>query len=90
MTDALDQHCEVVAVVIRGGPAYRQPGDPFAWACYVARCSRDAGYLLAMTAVPRPSEVRRARSELLALGFRRLEFTRTDGRRGRVMLAGGE
>lgn len=79
-------HVEVVAVVLRGGPDYRRPGDSFNWACYVARDGVDSGYVLALLGMPARSEMRRAREELRALGFRRLRFTRVSGREGAVDL----
>ncbi len=82
------QHCEAVAVVVRGGPAYRRPGDPFEWVCYIARNDIDCGYVLAMIGSPSLVEFRRAREELRALGFRRLEFTRVSGREGHFNFRG--
>lgn len=80
--DQAAQHCEAVAVVIRGGPEYRRPGDPFTWACYVARNDIDSGYVLAAIGAPSLADFRRAREELRRLGFRRLQFTRVSGRHG--------
>lgn len=76
------RHVEAVAVVLRGGPDYRQPGDPFAWACYVTRSDLDTGYVLAMIGQPTLADFRRARAELRALGFARLTYTRVNGREG--------
>lgn len=83
---ALTQHAEAAAVVLRGGPEYRRPGDVFTWACWVCRDGPDSGYVLALLGLPARSEMRRAREELRALGFSRLRFTRVSGREGEVAL----
>lgn len=80
--DQAPQHCEAVAVIIRGGPGYRRPGDPFRWICYIARNDLDSGYVLAAIGTPSRADFRRAREELRQLGFRRLQFTRVSGRHG--------
>lgn len=80
-------HCEVATVVVRGGPEYVQPGDPFVWTCYVVRCGIDTGYVLAMLGTPTIAEFRQAKHELRALGFRRLEYTRVSGRQGHLDIA---
>ena len=77
------QHVEAVACVVRGGPDYRRPGDPFEWVCYIARDGVDSGYVLALLGMPSPSDLRRARDQMRALGFRKLTFTRIDVREGR-------
>lgn len=77
------RHCEVLAVVVRGGPQYREPGDPFAWSCVILRTlDMRSGYVLAMIGAPSVADFRRVRSELLALGFERLLFRRVNGREG--------
>ncbi len=80
----LIQHAEAAAVILRGGPEYRRPGDPFTWAAWIARNDIDSGYVLGMIGSPAISELRRAREELRALGFRRLQFTRVSGREGEI------
>jgi hypothetical protein len=82
--EALTQHAEAAAVILRGGPEYRRPGDPFTWAAWIARDGVDSGYVLGMIGSPAISELRRAREELRALGFRRLQFTRVSGREGEI------
>jgi len=74
----------MLTVVLRGGPQYRQPGDPFTWCCYIARHDIAGGYALAMIGSPTLAELRAARAELRALGFRRIDFTRVSGRWGSI------
>jgi hypothetical protein len=77
------RHCEVLAVAVRGGPSYRQPGDPFTWSCVVLRTmDMRSGFVLAMIGAPTLSDFRSARSELLALGIERLLYRRASGREG--------
>jgi hypothetical protein len=84
---AVTQHVEVVAVIVRGGATYRRPGDVFAWTCYIVRDGVDSGYVLALLGAPTLSDLRRARDELRALGFRRVTWDRTDGSRHTMRLA---
>lgn len=87
--DKPPQHCETIAVLVRGGPAYKRPGDPFAWSCCVVRDDVDAGHIMMMHGVPTPDEMRQARDELRTMGFARLAWTRTSGRRGTLSIEEG-
>lgn len=76
------QHCEVINIIVRGGPEYTRPGDPFTWVCYLARNDKDRAYVLAMIGSPTITEFRRVREELRDIGIRHLDYTRISGKQG--------
>ena len=78
----MKQHCEVINVIVRGGPNYEKPGDAFTWVAYLARNDIDRAYILAMMGSPTISEFRNVREELRAMGIRHLDFTRVSGKQG--------
>jgi hypothetical protein len=79
---------EILLVVVRGGPEYRGHGDPYTWAMTVTRVSETIGYVHAVVGKFTLADMREARDLLKGFGFRRLNHTRVNGRKGVIHLGG--